>query len=215
MNILAWLHKRSTKKRDRKYKQLDSAFDDCVAGLKPGDVAIDCGANLGLYTVRLASSGATVHAFEPNPYAFAELTRATAQFDNVELHQAAVTTEPGQVELYLHKWTNDDPVYWSSSSSLLVEKSNVRAEHSVSVEGIHLTQFIKDLGQPVKLFKMDVEGAEIDLLNQLLDEGLHNTIEQAFVEVHDRRVPSLVKPTQQLRDRLRQMGATHFRLDWR
>jgi FkbM family methyltransferase len=150
-------------------------------------VAIDCGANLGLYTVRLASSGATVHAFEPNPYAFAELTRATAQFDNVELHPAAVTTEPGQVELYLHKWTNDDPVYWSSSSSLLVEKSNVRAEHSVSVEGINLTQFIKDLGQPVKLFKMDVEGSEIGLLNQLLDEGLHNTIEQAFLEVHDRR----------------------------
>ncbi len=215
MNLLAWFHRRSSKKRDRKYKALDDLFQEHVAQLTPDDVAIDCGANRGLYTVRLAESGAKVHAFEPNPDAFGELERVTRRFDNVELHQAAVTTSAGPVELYLHKWAEDDPVYWSTSSSLLAEKSNVRRTKAVTVEGIQLTRFIKELGQPVKLLKMDVEGAEVGLLNQLLDEGLQDSVGHAFVEVHDRRVPSLVEPTRRLRERLDSLGATHFRLDWR
>ncbi|MEE9570133.1 MAG: FkbM family methyltransferase, partial [Gammaproteobacteria bacterium] len=179
------------------------------------DVAIDCGANVGLFTVPMAETGAEVHAFEPNPDAFQELERVTMGYANVTLHQAAVTAESGPVDLYLHKHAGDDPVYWSKSSSLLADKSNVREDQSVRVEGIQLSRFIQDLGRPVKLLKMDIEGAEVDVLNQLLDEGLHESIEHAFVEVHDRRVKRLAEPTQRLRDRLQELGASHFRLDWR
>src|SRR5215213_9742927 len=38
-----------------------------ATGLKPGDLAIDCGANVGEITARMRASGATVYAFEPNP----------------------------------------------------------------------------------------------------------------------------------------------------
>lgn len=215
MNIRAWLSKRSSRKRDQKYKPLTDDFDKVVAGLSPGDIALDCGANVGLFTTRMAQSGATVYAFEPNPDAYRKLAEVTASYPNVLLHQAAVTTKPGEVELYLHKYADDDPQYWSSGSSLLAEKSNVRKDNALKVEGIHLAAFIKGLGQPVKLMKMDIEGAEVGVLNQLLDEGLHESIEQAFVEVHDRRIKSLAKPTQQLRERLQAVGASHFRLDWR
>lgn len=215
MNIRAWLSKRSSRKRDRKYKPLTDDFDKVIAGLSEGDIALDCGANLGLFTTRMAESGATVHAFEPNPDAYKKLAEVTTNYSNVKLHQAAVTTEPGDVKLYLHKYADDDPEYWSSGSSLLAEKSNVREDNAVTVEGIHLAAFIKQLGKPVKLLKMDIEGAEVGILNQLLDEGLHESIEQAFVEVHDRRIKSLVEPTQQLRERLQSLGASHFRLDWR
>lgn len=215
MNIRAWLSKRSSRKRDQKYKPLTDDFDKVVAGLSQGDIALDCGANVGLFTTRMAQSGATVYAFEPNPDAYRKLAEVTASYPNVLLYQAAVTTKLGEVELYLHKYADDDPEYWSSGSSLLAEKSNVRKDNALKVEGIHLAAFIKDLGQPVKLMKMDIEGAEVDVLNQLLDEGLHESIEQAFVEVHDRRIKSLAKPTQRLRERLQALGVSHFRLDWR
>jgi FkbM family methyltransferase len=215
MNIRAWLSKRSSRKRDQKYKPLTDDFDKVVAGLSQGDIALDCGANVGLFTTRMAQSGATVYAFEPNPDAYRKLAEVTASYPNVLLHQAAVTTKLGEVELYLHKYADDDPEYWSSGSSLLAEKSNVRKDNALKVEGIHLAAFIKELGQPVKLMKMDIEGAEVDVLNQLLDEGLHESIEQAFVEVHDRRIKSLAKPTQRLRERLQALGVSHFRLDWR
>lgn len=215
MNIRAWLSKRSSRKRDQKYKPLTDDFDKVVAGLSQGDIALDCGANVGLFTTRMAQSGATVYAFEPNPDAYRKLAEVTASYPNVLLYQAAVTTKLGEVELYLHKYADDDPEYWSSGSSLLAEKSNVRKDNALKVEGIHLAAFIKELGQPVKFMKMDIEGAEVDVLNQLLDEGLHESIEQAFVEVHDRRIKSLAKPTQRLRERLQALGVSHFRLDWR
>lgn len=215
MSIRTWLSKRGSKRRDRKYEALRKAFDSVVAGLTDGDIALDCGANQGLFTVPMAASGAEVHAFEPNPEAFAALTSATAGYPNVKLHQAAVTTSPGTVELYMHKRAEDDPVYWSTGSSLLADKSNVREDRSVTVEGIQLSEFIRELGRPVKLLKMDIEGAEVDVLNQLVDEGLHESIEYAFVEVHDRRIKRLAEPTQELRERLEQLGASHFRLDWR
>ena len=125
MNIRAWLSKRASKRRDRKYKPLQDDFDKAVAALSAGDIAIDCGANLGLFTTRMAESGATVHAFEPNPDAYRMLEEVTSGYPNVVLHQAAVTTEPGEVKLFLHKYAEDDPEYWSSGSSLLAEKSNV------------------------------------------------------------------------------------------
>jgi len=215
MSLRTWLRKRASRRRDRKYRPQREAFDQAVAAMTPQDLAIDCGANVGLFTVRMAESGAEVHAFEPNPDAFRELERVTKGHANVTLYQAAVTAESGPVDLYLHKRAGDDPVFWSKSSSLLADKSNVREDQSVRVEGIQLGRFIQDLGRPVKLLKMDIEGAEVDVLNQLLDEGLHESIEHAFVEVHDRRVKRLAEPTQRLRDRLQELGASHFRLDWR
>jgi FkbM family methyltransferase len=216
MNILAWLRKRASARRERRERPELALFNAAVARLGPGDVAIDCGANVGKFTLPLARTGATVYAFEPNPDAFAELRRATGQFPNVVLRQAAVTTAGKPVKLYLHKWAGEDPVHWSTGSSLLAGKNNVRGDRFVEVEGIAFADFVESLGdQPVSLLKMDVEGAEVAILDQLLDRGLHTRIEQAFIEMHDRRVPDLVEPSRRLRERLKAAGLDNFRLDWR
>src|SRR5215471_19231611 len=43
--------------------------------VNPGDVIIDCGANIGDVTSLFARAGATVYAFEPNPLCFSILSR--------------------------------------------------------------------------------------------------------------------------------------------
>lgn len=215
MNPLSYLRRYASRRRDRKRRPEVTAFDAVVAGLEPGDIAIDCGANVGKFTVAMAESGATVYAFEPNPDAFARLRETVGAYPNVRCFQAAVTTTPGPVKLYLHKYASDDPVHFSSGSSLVESKRNVRKDRFTLVEGIELAGFIKELDQQVRLLKMDIEGAEVDVLNQLIDEGLHEVIDQAFVEVHDRQIRKLVEPTQRLRERLQAVNAEHFRLDWR
>ena len=215
MNLRAWLRKLDKKRRDRKKRPEMAAFEEAIAGLREGDVAIDCGANVGLFTTRMAATGATVYAFEPNRAAFEALVKNTAHLANVRPIHAAVTATPGPVRLYLHKWSEEDPVHWSTGSSLIEGKSNVSKENFAMVEGVALAPFIREIGGRVALLKMDVEGAEVEILNHLLDEGLHTAIDRAFVEVHDRKVRELVEPKRRLRERLQQLGATHFRLDWR
>ncbi|MGQ0429319.1 MAG: FkbM family methyltransferase [Gammaproteobacteria bacterium] len=216
MRFLAFLRRLDSRRRDRKHRPEVTAFDECVARLAPGDIAIDCGANVGKFTVPMAKSGATVYAFEPNPDAYRELAKATAGYPNVTALQAAATTERGPVKLYLHRHSASDPVHFSTGSTLVAGKRNVREDRYTMVEGIPFAEFIQGLGGGrIKLLKMDVEGAEVALLNQLLDAGLHERIDQLFAEVHDRQNQSLAEPTRLLRERLAALGASHFRLDWR
>src|SRR3546814_14863771 len=116
-------------------------FLDAAKRLRPGDIAIDCGANVGRFTRPIAEGGATVHAFEPNPDAFAELSRNLAGFASVHLHQQAVAARPGAVKLYLHEFAETDPVKWSTGSSLLAFKGNVREEDFVTVDAVDFATF--------------------------------------------------------------------------
>ena len=66
-----------------------------TAMLKPGDLAVDCGANMGVVTQRLAATGADVVAFEPDPFAFKTLEQKFAKLPNVTLINAAVGVGSG------------------------------------------------------------------------------------------------------------------------
>ena len=216
MNPLSFLRRLASRRRDRRRRPEVTAFDEAVARLRPGDLAIDCGANVGKFTVPMARSGAEVYAFEPNPDAHARLVANLAAYPNVRVLQAAVTTAPGDVKLYLHRYAEDDPLHFSTGSSLVGSKRNVREDRFVMVEGVPFAAFLRGVGERrVRLLKMDIEGAEVGVLNQLLDEGLHERIDQAFVEVHDEQIRELAEPTRRLRERLAALGAGQFRLDWR
>ncbi|MCE9611229.1 MAG: FkbM family methyltransferase [Chthoniobacter sp.] len=180
----------------------------------PGDIAIDCGANLGDVTVPLAARGATVHAFEPNPHAFRVLQKRTARFPNVHCHNQGVLDRPEKLRLYLHKQAAKNQVKWANGSSLLAFKANVNAGTSVEVEVIDLSAFIMEIAGPIKLLKLDVEGVECPILNKLIDTGCTARIERILVETHDRKIPELREETDALRRRIAEAGLTHIELDW-
>ena len=109
-----------------------SALERRIAafGLARGDVAIDCGANIGNVTSQLARGGATVHAFEPNPDAYAVLERRFERTETVHLHPQAVLDRAGVARLYFHVDAVHDPVGASIGSSMLAFKGNVDAGDS-------------------------------------------------------------------------------------
>jgi hypothetical protein len=61
---------------------------------------------------------------------------------------------------------------------------------------------------------MDIEGAEVSVLERLLESGLYGRIGQAFVEVHDRKVRELAERTERLRRLLRERGISNIDLGW-
>ncbi len=182
--------------------------------LRPGDLAIDCGANVGEITRLLAANGATVHAFEPNPIAFEVLARETTDLGNVSLHQCAVSDRAGTARLFLHRKLKHDPLGHSAGSSLVGAKHNLDPDNSIEVPVVDLADFIESLPSRVRLLKIDVEGLEAVLLNHLIDRGVINRIDQVFCETHELKVPGLLADCRALRQRLARENITHVNLDW-
>lgn len=184
------------------------------ADLRPGDVAIDAGANVGDVTEIMAKTGATVYAFEPNPHAFKVLAKKFAGRPNVHCLNKAVLDHAERLRLYFHENARWNPVKWSNGSSLLSFKKNVTAENSVEVEAVDLAEFIRSLGVPVKLLKMDVEGVECAIIEKLIDTGLVREIGYLVAETHEEGIPELRERTEQLRRRIAAEGFTNVNLDW-
>src|SRR3546814_15512652 len=114
---------------------------------------MDVGSSVGRFTLRMEEGGVTFHAFEPNPDAFAELSRNLAGFAPVHLHQQAVAARPGAVKLYLHEFAETDTVKWSKGSSLLAFTGNVREEDFVTVEAVDFAAVLEAMDRPVALPK--------------------------------------------------------------
>jgi FkbM family methyltransferase len=182
--------------------------------LGPGSLAVDCGANVGRVTAALAARGADVYAFEPNPHAYAVLHERFAADPRVRCLPQAVATEAGRALLYLHVHARDDPLAWSTASSLLAEKGNVDPASAVEVETVDLDAYLAGLGRRVQLLKLDVEGTEVDLLERLLETGRLGAIDHVLVEMHDRRIPALAERGAALRAALAAPAYAHVRLDW-
>jgi len=139
------------------------AYADCAERkllrrtLSPGDVAVDVGANIGIYTQflsRCVGPTGLVHAFEPSPENFRRLQAATRNVANVRLSQAAVGESSRQATLYVSDKLNvDHRAYLPEGDS----------RHTVPIEMIALDDHFKP-GARVDLIKMDIQGYELHAL---------------------------------------------------
>ena len=180
-----------------------------------GDYVIDCGANVGCVTDAFHKAGANVVAFEPNPHAFEKLQQRFDSCPRVKCIQKAVSNvDNEQIKLLLHENANSDQLLFSTGSSILEDKVNININTYVWVKTINLSRFISDCETPIKVLKIDIEGAEIEVLNNLMDTGIIKSIPYVFVETHEQKIPSLVDATQQLRDRIRNEHYSNINLDW-
>lgn len=160
--------------------------------LKPGDIVLDCGANVGAVTVSLARTGATVHAFEPDPYAFEKLTEAVQGFANVTLHNAAVGVEAGSIRLMRAENFADNPDGASVKSTVISggRKIDETEGQAIDVALISLPETIETLfaGHGELAFvKMDIEGAELDILETMMDRGLFDKVRLTVAETHENK----------------------------
>lgn len=208
-----------TRRRSRRHKRVLAAERAIHKALLqivgPDDVCLDCGANVGLYTAFMARTGATVHAFEPDPLAYARLQERMEGARNVILHRAAVGVVDGCARLHRKAGCAEGRVAETESSSLLDESAKLDAD---SVEGevevIGLPRFIRRLPAPPQVVKLDVEGAEVAIPEALLAEGLPGGIGHLFVEMHDRQVPSLRRRILALHREIEDRGLDNVNLNW-
>jgi len=182
--------------------------------INKGDVVIDCGANVGDVTNYFAEKGAIVYAFEPNPYAFRVLEYRFKGNTNVVCIKKAVSDNAGTGKLFFHESANLDQVKYSTGSSMVGDKNNVNEDSFEEVEVINLSEFISNLDKPVKVLKIDIEGEEHKILNQMIDNGTILSIPFVFVETHEKKVPSCRAGMAEVRKKIDMLDITNINLDW-
>jgi FkbM family methyltransferase len=141
--------------------------------LRPGDLFVDVGANLGYYTAMaslLVGPTGQVHAFEPSPECFARLQHLVeaAGLENVTLRQAGVGERAGSRRLY-----NPDRATNSGAGTLRADLA--RGDTGVDVEVVRLDDVAAIASAAeIGLLKIDTEGFEEQVLEgsrRLLDAG--------------------------------------------
>jgi FkbM family methyltransferase len=128
--------------------------------VKPGDTAVDVGAHVGFFAIQLAAAvgpGGRVYAFEPLAANAALLERSIAENDfgdRVVLERAAVADVAGTVTLrYARETLNSGGAFVEAAESEQSEGLVREPVRAVRLDDV-------DLRRPVRLIKMDVEGAE-------------------------------------------------------
>ncbi len=196
-------------------------FLTAVCGmLKPEDLAIDCGANVGDVSARLLASGADVIAFDPEPWAVEKLTDRFKGETRFTLHNAAVGTAEGTIRLY-RAGNFDDNEKNASVKSTIVGGGRMidyEAGSAVDVRVIDFVAFLRDCiaerGE-IAFLKIDIEGAELDLLRAMEAADLFPHIRCTVVETHEKKFRDLRNEFAALRrDFAAKYKPEHVNLDW-
>lgn len=125
--------------------------------LQAGAIAVDAGANIGIYSrflARCVGPTGEVHSFEPSPENFVHLAATASKLSNVEAHASAVGAATGEQLLYVSDDLNVD-------HRLYPPKDEKR--ETVSIKVIALDDYFP-CGARVDLIKSDIQGYELHAL---------------------------------------------------
>jgi len=205
-------------KRNLRKASAEGFLAGVCAMLRPGDLALDLGANMGVVTAVLAETGADVVAFEPDPFAFAALQEKFAGQPRVLLVQAAVGVGSGTVRLMRADNFGANPEGASVKSTILAGGRRIDAGNAVEVPLVDFPGYVRDAvarrGR-IAFVKMDIEGAELDILEMMDRDGLFADIGCLVAETHERKFRDQRDRYKTLR---REFGAKYpagrVNLDW-
>lgn len=141
--------------------------------VRPGDVALDIGANWGLLTDRLAQqvgpSGRVV-AFEPNPAQLRTLRALAARHPNVVVHPVALSDAPRALDLHVpvappSRMLRERPVHAMATIAPPSHRA-ATAYDTAPVEARRLDDMVEEGAVPAEVgfVKCDVEGHELAVL---------------------------------------------------
>lgn len=136
---------------------------------------VDCGSHVGMSVLffRLRYPSAEIHAFEPNPQSFALLSEniEANQLRGITLHNIAFANGQGEAAYYCPK---DRELEGTT-------RKGVKDCPATPVRTERLSDHLKRLGE-VGIVKINVQGAEVDILQDLVSTGTLQSISRMAIE---------------------------------
>ena len=145
---------------------------------KRGDIIVDVGAFVGLYSLKAAKSGALIISVEPNPVSFTWLC------ENIKLNNFG-NVIPINITLSDHEGFGYLNIVDKRMPSSLAHISRADMPNVVRIKLTTLDSLIKSLNlSRVDIMKVDVEGHELEVLKGCQNSLRKKLISKLIVEVH-------------------------------
>lgn len=161
------------------FREIFLSYDYYFKVNKNSPKIIDCGANIGMSILffKKVYPDCEILAFEPNPSAFSLLQKNVSvnNLKNVTLFNFGLSDNEGTIEFYLGKEKG------SLIGSILRERGG---ENVLRIKTCKLSNFILD--KHYDLIKIDVEGAEWKIIQELCKSNLLNSSDKYIIEYHHR-----------------------------
>lgn len=174
--------------------------------IRKDDICFDIGAHLGDRTRAWSGLGARVIAAEPNPGCMRWLRRWYGNNPEITLIEQAVGAHPGTADLWISRLTPSVSTLsqqWLTAVQGSPRFASVHWNEQIAVTVTTLDALIAQYGTPA-FCKIDVEGAELEVLN-----GLSHALPALSFEY----IPVAIKTAVGCIERLGQLGIYEY--NWR
>ncbi|MBT5637033.1 MAG: FkbM family methyltransferase [Candidatus Peribacter sp.] len=160
-----------------------------IESLNSDSIVLDIGANYGEVERVLSPVGCKVYAFEPHPLFFSMLEKNYADNDNIVLSNSAIWKTNEKKTFYFKRAASA----LNGGATLMSEKTNITdLSLNVEVTCLDVSELIATIDKPIDVLKMDVEGAEYEILQRLYESGAYKNVKSIYFEDHSRKMPSNV-----------------------
>lgn len=156
---------------------------------------IDCGSNLGqgfnFFKKHFPKEYFDYELFEPNPNCLNQLEKLKDSLPDysIVIHKEAISTKKSTLKFYGLVESNGGGALSQGGSILKDHNSkqyDANENKAITVQAINFGSYLKEKLKRYRtiIIKMDIEGAEYSVLNDLIDRGLAKNINVIFCEFH-------------------------------
>ena len=138
-------------------------------------VIIDCGANIGIATIFFKSlyPNSKIYSYEPDPNTFSILKENLKGYNNIVFNNEALSNKKGSIKFYVSSKE-------TSGLGMSVFKRQ-GLDKSINVKTVLLSDKITS---KVDILKLDIEGSEEFVLDDLLKSKKIRYVERMLIEYH-------------------------------
>ncbi len=123
-----------------------------------------------------------IHTFEPNP-------KLWERFKDLPttLHKKAVWIEDGHIDFFIAEQSDGSTVVQGKNTG------NIDYGNPIEVESINLSEWIyRTFGREDHIvLKLDIEGAEYEVLNKMIEDATIEYVNEIYVEFHARKISTI------------------------